>query len=119
MAACAASPPASSLKSSSRVPVDQPEPLAACASTIDVTNAVTSVDSSVCTHGIALEAMAMRSWRMVTSPPTIRPSRRSASSLSARPARREEARKVRSAPPTIVQPASTRRSSLTRMSAGS
>ncbi len=47
MAACAASPPASSLKSSSRVPVDQPEPFAACASTIDVTNAVTSVDSSV------------------------------------------------------------------------
>src|SRR3989442_1715541 len=54
MAALAASPPASSVKSSNRVPVDQPEPLAAWASTMEATNAVASVDSSVCTRGIAL-----------------------------------------------------------------
>ena len=54
----------------------------------------------------------MRSWRMVTSPPTIRPSApQRRSSLPASSASREEVRNVRSAPFTIVQPASTSRSS--------
>ncbi|HEU5195148.1 MAG TPA: hypothetical protein VFW70_10450 [Methylomirabilota bacterium] len=111
MAAWAASTPASSLKSASRVAVDQPEPFAPRASTMAVTNAVISADSSVCTWGMWVETSAMRSCRMVTSPLTIRPSLRSASSLPASAFSREEFRKVRSAPLTIIQPHSTSRSS--------
>ena len=94
--------PASSLKWSRRVPVDAPEPFAAWASTIDVTKAVISVDSSVCTRGRRVETIAIRSWRIVTSPPTMRPSRRSAASPSARAASRLDERNVLRAPPTMV-----------------
>src|SRR5438128_2591281 len=69
----AASTPASSVNSSRRVPVDQPEPLACRASTMAVTNAVISVDSSVCTRGMAVEIRATRSCNTVTSPPRMRP----------------------------------------------
>ena len=116
MAACAASLPASSVRCSRRVPVDQPLPLAPRDSTMAVTKAVIMVDSSVCTRGRAVETIAMRSCRMVTSPPRMRPSRRSPSSLPASSASREEFTKVRSAPFTIVHPDSTRRSSETAQS---
>ena len=119
MACCAASTPASSVKWSSRVAVDQPEPLASCASTIDVTKAVISVDSSVCTSGMAVEATATRSWRIMASPPTMRASAGSASSRPASSASRDEATKVRRAPCTIVQPASTRLVSETAIRCGS
>ena len=53
--------PASSVKWPSRVVADDPEPLAPCASTIAVTNALISVDSSVCTAGMCEETTAIRS----------------------------------------------------------
>ncbi len=84
-----------------------------------VTNALIRVDSSVCTRGWWLDTMAIRSCRIVTSPPRIRPSRRSPSSLPASSASREEFTNVRSAPFTIVHPDSTSRSSDTLMTAGS
>ena len=98
---------------------DDPDPLAPWASTIAVTNALISVDSSVCTAGMCEETIAIRSCSIVTSPPTMSPSRRKPSSLPPSSARREELTKVRSAPFTIVQPASTSRSSDTSMSSGS
>ncbi len=98
---------------------DQPEPLAPWASTIAVTNALISVDSSVCTRGMCVETIAIRSCSIVTSPPTIRPSWRSPSSLPPSSASREEFTNVRSAPFTIVQPDSTSRSSDTSISSGS
>ncbi len=119
MAACAASTPASSVKSASRVVVDQPEPLAPRASTMAVTNAVISADSSVCTSGMWVETRAARSCKIVTSPLTISPSLRRASSLPAISPSRDEFRNVRRAPWTIVQPHSTRRSSETRISSAS
>ena len=103
----AASTPASSVNSSRRVPVDQPEPLACRASTMAVTNAVISVDSSVCTRGMAVEIRATRSCNTVTSPPRMRPRARRPSSLPASSARRDDARNVRNPPPTTRQPLST------------
>ena len=44
--------------------MDHPEPLASRASTMAVAEADMSADSSVWGSGIALEAIAMRSWRM-------------------------------------------------------
>src|SRR6059036_861392 len=111
MAFWAASTPASSVKWSSRVPVEAPEPLAAHVSTIAVANAVISDVSSVWARGIVVEAIAIRSRRIVTSPPRMRPSRRRPSSSCASSASRPEAPNFRSAPPAIFQPASTSPSS--------
>src|SRR5947208_462382 len=57
MAFWAASTPASSVKWSSRVPVEAPEPLAAHVSTIAVANAVISDVPSVWARGIVVEAV--------------------------------------------------------------
>src|SRR2546425_197943 len=82
----AASTPASSVKPSRRVPVGPPEPFAPPVSTIAVTNAVISVDSSVWARGMWVDAIATRSWRMGTSPPRITPRRRSPASSPPRAA---------------------------------
>ena len=58
IALAAASLPASSVKSSRRVHVVQPEPLASCASTMAVAELVMYADSSVCARGMWVEAMA-------------------------------------------------------------
>ncbi len=119
IALAAASTLASSVKWSRRVPVDQPEPLASLASTIAVRKLMISVDSSLWTSGMCEETSAMRSWRIVTSPPRISPRRLTAASLPARSTSREDAMKVRSAPVTTFQPACTSSSSRTSRSFGS
>ena len=60
------------------------------------------------TDHIAVEAIAIRSRRIVTSPSRMSPSFRSPSSSWASAASRLEAVNVRSAPPVTFQPASTR-----------
>ena len=115
----AASTPASSVKWSSRVPVDQPEPLAALASTIAVRKLMMSVDSSVWARGMRVDATAIRSCRIVTSPPRMSPSRGSPASPPARAASFDEATKVRSAPAITLQPTSTRSRSGTSSRRGS
>ena len=103
-----ASTPASSVNSSSRVPVDQPDPLASMASTMPVVEAVISVDSSVWTSGRCVDAMATRSWTIGDVAAEDQTQASSSSSLPASSARRRDAVKVRRAPVTTCQPASTR-----------
>jgi len=80
----AASPPASSVKCSSRVQMDHPEPLASRASTMPVAEADMNAQSSAWGSGMALEAIATRDWRIVTSPPRMSPSRLSPASSGTR-----------------------------------
>ena len=82
-------------------------------------NDITIVDSSVCTSGIAVETVAMRSPISVTSPPTINPSSGSFSGMSTSVKSVSDFSNTRSAPFTTVQPAAGSASSFTSMIAGS
>ncbi len=115
----AASLPASSVKCSRRVHTLHPEPLASRASTIAVAEADMKVASSVWGSGIAVEAIAMRSCRIVTSPPRMRPSPLRPASSGTRSASREEVMNARRPPAITFQPASTSSASETSMSRGS
>ncbi len=72
-----------------------------------VTKLMRRVETSVWGSGMALDAMAMDSWTMVTSPPRISPSFRISSSLPARSLSFEAARKPRRPPWSTFHPAST------------
>jgi hypothetical protein len=80
-------------------------------------NADMKVESSDWGLGIAVEAIAMRSWRIVTSPPRISPSRLSPASSSS--ASRDDAMKPRRPPVITFQPASTSAGSETSIRSGS
>ncbi|PYM14177.1 MAG: hypothetical protein DMD81_18770 [Candidatus Rokuibacteriota bacterium] len=78
-----------------------------------------SVDSSLCTRGIRVDAIAIRSSSMLTSPPTMSPRRRRPSSDPAMAASAVEHWNVRKAPVATFHPASTSARSSSAPSAGS
>ena len=119
MALRAASPAASPLKSPSRLPTDQPLPLLDWVSIMAVANDITSVFCSVCTLGIWVDAMAIRSWSMTTSPPNIRPSSDILSAEPARPIRSSDDWNASKARSIMRQPASTSPLPPMRINAGS
>ena len=78
-----------------------------------------NAQSSAWGSGIALEAIATRDWRILTSPPRMSPSRFSPASSGTSSASRDDAMKARSPPVITFQPASTSSASSTFMSRGS
>ena len=115
----AASRPGSSVNPASVVEAPYPLPFDSSRSTIEVMNDMISVDSSVCTSGIACEAIAIRSWRIVVSPPMMSPSSVSFSGRSTRPISDSDVSNTRSPPFTTRHPASTRSASFISISFGS